>query len=96
MNSKLYFRNINHNYLLFLLTFRLKFRGGNYDRSGIHSSPTKAISDSTRWLFILYAAALQKMRVSHEMTQFALKIAHLAILMEPIRLQEKVSSYGLS
>ena len=48
------------------------------------------------WVFILYAAPSQKMRVSHEMTQFVLKIAHLAILMEPIPLLEKVSSYGLS
>ena len=35
-------------------------------------------------------------RVSHEMAKFVLKIAHLAILMEPIPLLEKVSSYGLS
>ena len=48
------------------------------------------------WLFILYAAPSQKMRVSHEMAQFVLKIAHLALLMEPIRLLEKFSSYGLS
>ena len=43
------------------------------------------------WLFILYAAPSQKMRVSHEMTQF-----HLAILTEPIRLLKNFSSYGLS
>ena len=48
------------------------------------------------WLFILYAAPSQKMRVSQEMTQFVLKIAHLATLIEPIPLLEKVSSYGLS
>ena len=48
------------------------------------------------WLFILYAAPSQKMRVSHEMAKFVLKIAHLAILMERIPLLEKVSSYGLS
>ena len=47
-------------------------------------------------LFILYAASSQKMRVSQEMTQFVLKIAHLATLMEPIPLLEKVSGYGLS
>ena len=48
------------------------------------------------WLFILNAAPSQKMRLSHEMAQFVLKIAHLAILMEAIPLLEKVSSYGLS
>ena len=84
MNSKMYFRNINDNYLLILLTFRLKFRGGNYDRNGIYSSHTKAISDAS----ILV--------VSHEMAQFVLKIVHLAISMEPIPLLEKASSYGLS
>ena len=38
---------------------------------------------------------LLRARVSHEMAQFMLKIAHLVILMEPTRLLEKVSSYGL-
>ena len=47
-------------------------------------------------LFFLYAAPTRKCaRASHEMAQFMLKIAHLAILMEPTRLLEKVSSYGL-
>ena len=56
MNSKMYFRNTNHNYLLFLLTFRLKFGGGNYDRNGIHSSSTKAISDTTLAVYPLRSA----------------------------------------
>ena len=96
MNSKMYFRNTNHNYLLFLLTFRLKFGGGNYDRNGIHSSSTKVISDTTLAVYPLRSAFAKKMRNLHEMTRFVLKIAHLAILMELIPLLEKVSSYGLS
>ena len=47
-------------------------------------------------LFILFAAPSQKCaRVSHEIVQFVLKIAHLTISMEPTPLLEKVSSHGL-
>ena len=64
----MYFRNINHNYLLFLLTFRLKFRGGNYDRSGIHSSPTKAISDTPLVVYPLRGALAKNARVARDDT----------------------------
>ena len=64
----MYFRNINDNYLLFLLTFRLKFRGGNYDRNGIHSSPTKAISDSTLVVYPLRGALAKNARVARDDT----------------------------
>ena len=34
-------------------------------------------------------------RISYELAQFVLKIAHLTILMEPTPLLKKASSYGL-
>ena len=93
----MYFRNINDNYLLFLLTFRLKFRGGNYDRNEIYSSHTEVISDaSILVVYPLRGALAKNARVSHKMAQFVLKIVHLAISMEPTPLLENVSSYGLS
>ena len=41
------------------------------------------------------ALAEKRARVSNEMGQFVLKVAHLAILLEPTPSLEKVTSYGL-
>ena len=59
-----------------------KFRGGNHDRNGIYSTPTEVISDAILTVYPLGGALARKCaRVSHEMAQFVLKIALLAISM---------------
>ena len=65
-------------------------RGGNDERNGIYSSPTEVISDA---IFVrpLRGALARVTRVA----QSVLKIAQLAISMEPTPLLEKISSYGL-
>ena len=70
----------------------LKFRGGNDDRNQI----TEVIF-LRHFVCLFFARRPRKkcLRVSHEMVQFVLKIAHLAISMEPTPLLEKVSSHGL-
>ena len=57
----------------------LKFRGGNDDRNEIYSSHTELISDVTLLVYPLRGALAKSAAVSHEMAQFVLKIAHLAI-----------------
>ena len=54
-----------------------------------------AISDTTLVVYPLRGALAKNARVAR-VAKFVLKIAHLAILMEPIPLLEKVSGYGLS
>ena len=71
-----------------------KFREGNDNRNGIYSSPTKVISDAILFVY-LWRPRKKCARVSHGMAQFVLKVAHLAISMEPTPLLEKVSTYGL-
>ena len=70
-----------------------KFRGGNDDRNGIYSTPIQVISDAILTAYPLRGALAKKKcaRVSHEMTQFVLKIALLAISMQPT----PFPSYGL-
>ena len=69
-----------------------KFRGGNDDRNGIYSTPTEVISDAILTVYPLGGALARKCaRVSHEMAQFVLKIALLAISMHPT----PFPSYGL-
>ena len=57
----------------------LKFRGGNDDRNGIFSSHTEVISDVTLLVYPLSRCPLKNAAVSHEIAQYVLKIAHLAI-----------------
>ena len=64
-----------------------KFRGGNEERNGIYSSPTEVISDA----IFVYPLRGTLARVKRD-AQFVLKIAQLAISMEPTSLLEKISS----
>ena len=68
--------------------FCLRFRGGNEERNGIYSSPTEVISDA----IFVYPLRGTLARVKRD-AQFVLKIAHLAISMEPTSLLEKISSF---
>ena len=68
----------------------LKFRGGNDERNGNYSSPAEVISDAIFVRPLRGALA----RVTRD-AQSVLKIAQLAISMEPTPLLEKISSYGL-
>ena len=78
-----------------LLKVLPQVRGGNDDRSGIYSFPTKVLSDDDiLFVYPLRGALAKKMRVriTRDGTIFAKK---MAISMEPTPLLEKVSSYGL-
>ena len=74
----------------------LKFRGGNDNRNWIHLPPTEVISNAILFVYPLYGALAKKARACHlRWRQFALKIAHLAIFMDPNPLLEKVCTCGL-
>ena len=75
-----------------------KFRGGNDDRNGIYSTPIQVISDAILTAYSLRGALAKKKcaRVSHEMTQFVLKIALLAIWMQPTPFLEKAQLRSLT
>ena len=68
-----------------------KFRGSNDDRNAIYSCPTEVISDAILFGYPYFARPPPKKwaRVSHEIAQFVLKIAHFAISMEPTLLLDK-------
>ena len=75
-----------------------KFREGNNDRNGIYSTPIQVISDAILTVYPLRGALAKKKcaRVSHEMTQFVLKIALLAIWMQPTPFLEKAQLRSLT
>ena len=67
-----------------------KFGGGNDDRNGIYSTPKEVISDAILTVYPVCGALAKKCaRVSHEMAQFMLKIALLAISIQPTPFLEK-------
>ena len=75
-----------------------KFREGNNDRNGIYSTPIQVISDAILTVYPLRGALAKKKcaRVSHKMTQFVLKIALLAIWMQPTPFLEKAQLRSLT
>ena len=73
-----------------------KFREGNDDRNGIYSTPIQVISDAILTVYPLRGALAKKKCASHEMTQFVLKIALLAIWMQPTPFLEKAQLRSLT
>ena len=62
----------------------LKIREGNDDRNWIYLSYTEVISDAIFFVYPCAAPSQKYERVSHEMAQFVLKIAHLTIRRYPV------------
>ena len=85
--------------VFFVCLFRSKgIFGGNDDRNGYLFISYEGIVRRRHFVclsFLRSTLAKKCAFVSSEMAQFVLKIAHLAISMEPTPLLEKVSSYGL-
>ena len=72
-----------------VITFIVSFKKARWWQKGIYLCPLKAISDAS--LCFLCKAFLKNLycaRVWHGMAQFALKIAHLSILMGPTLLRD--------